>query len=649
MNENTPRHPISFWSVVAIMTAFAAFYLSTFSPFVLTLPVLFVASLLLPYRFERDAAHIWGLRLLVYAGFAVLGRAPTGMPGYFVDAQAFTTAGLIAGGELILQSFRQPPKGARFDPWIVTLSGVIFLIACNSFRDHIWLMAPLYMMSMLLSLADLRPRASSSSPLSTMRRVGAIFISVVLGAFLHQMLWAYRGSIMSLGAQLLTAQSSMPQTVGVADNPQLSSSFARGTSTARLIRIEGTLNDPRLRAAGFDTYSNGIWGPAISSRFSSSKPLAPALPKDTREEDEESQTRPRTQANAKLTMLRDSGTVLFAPLNSWAIMPDVGQSFNWDRFQGPFVTEEPPPVNYYVINSKRELYNFQVDQGPLCVAPSLAQRQKLLDVPDEIDPAVVELAQQITRGAKTRFEKASMIVDYLFRTNKYSLEFVRGSQDPISDFVLNKRAAHCQYFASATTIMLRAVGIPARYATGYFAHEKAEDGSTIVRGRDAHAWTEAYFDKIGWVVLDATPPSGRADPAVSPSPWYEKSLEKAQDNFARVRAWFGNLTQLQIGGIIVAILLLWAADRWRQARKKARKRAATLALPAEFAPLVRRFEKLLTKRGVTPTSELPWSEAVPNEMEKEREWIDDYNRARFDSAGEMKVEELERELQKLEK
>ncbi|RYG75614.1 transglutaminase domain-containing protein, partial [bacterium] len=505
MNESTPRPPVSIWSIVSVLVAFAALYLSTDSPYVLTLPVLYIASFLLPYRFSRDAANIWGLRLLVYAGFAILGRTPTPNSGTFIsiDAMAFTSAGLIAGGELVLQSFRQPPQGARFDPWIVSLSSIILLIACNSFRDHIWFLAPLYMLTMLLSLTDLRPQAGGTSVLSNIRRLGMLSIAVVIGAAMHQALWAYRGNIMSLGARLVSSQNAAPQTAGVADNPQLNSSFAAGTSTARLLRIDGSLNDSHLRAASFDIYSNGTWGPAITSRFSTSKPLDSALPKDTREEDSKGNTRPRNKTDAKITVLRDSNFVLFAPLNSWAIMPEVGQSFNWDRYQGPFVTEEPPPVIYYVTNSKVEKYGFQVEQGPLCVAPDAEQKEVLKAVPREIDPRVVELAQRVTQGGKTQLEKASMVVDYLFTNNKYSLDFVRGAQDPINDFILNKRAAHCQYFASATAIMLRAVGIPARYATGYYAHEKAEDGSTIVRGRDAHAWTEAYFDNLGWIRLDA--------------------------------------------------------------------------------------------------------------------------------------------------
>lgn len=56
---------------------------------------------------------------------------------------------------------------------------------------------------------------------------------------------------------------------------------------------------------------------------------------------------------------------------------------------------------------------------------------------------------------------------------------------------------------------LRAHGIPARYAEGYYISEQAladsEDGNVSVLGEDAHGWTEVYFDGIGWLPVDVTP------------------------------------------------------------------------------------------------------------------------------------------------
>jgi hypothetical protein len=76
---------------------------------------------------------------------------------------------------------------------------------------------------------------------------------------------------------------------------------------------------------------------------------------------------------------------------------------------------------------------------------------------------------------------------------------------PLGQFLLRRRAGHCEYFATATTLMLRRVGVPARYAVGYAVDEGAEDGkSFIVRQRHAHAWCLAWIDGQ-WRDVDTTP------------------------------------------------------------------------------------------------------------------------------------------------
>ena len=57
----------------------------------------------------------------------------------------------------------------------------------------------------------------------------------------------------------------------------------------------------------------------------------------------------------------------------------------------------------------------------------------------------------------------------------------------MSRFLLRTRSGHCEYFATATVLLLRQLGIPARYAVGYAVHE-ATGRKYVVRQRDAHAW-----------------------------------------------------------------------------------------------------------------------------------------------------------------
>src|SRR5260370_17591950 len=70
----------------------------------------------------------------------------------------------------------------------------------------------------------------------------------------------------------------------------------------------------------------------------------------------------------------------------------------------------------------------------------------------------------------------------------------------------DKRAGHCEYFASAMTVMLRSVGIPARIANGFLTGEYNDvGGDFIVRASDAHSWFEVFFPTYGWLTFDPTP------------------------------------------------------------------------------------------------------------------------------------------------
>lgn len=81
--------------------------------------------------------------------------------------------------------------------------------------------------------------------------------------------------------------------------------------------------------------------------------------------------------------------------------------------------------------------------------------------------------------------------------------------DPIAYFLTDSRKGNAVLYASATVQALRAHGIPARYAEGYYLPiaktQSSADGTAALTGQDAHAWAEVYFDGIGWLPVDATP------------------------------------------------------------------------------------------------------------------------------------------------
>ena len=637
-----------FWLIASNITAMLAFTISTVSPLGLIVVAGYALALLAPNRMPRDSANIWGLRLFIYAMGAVLGQSIRS-PFNFYDARAFLTVGLILGGELVLQTLREPPRGLRYDPAILLLSGLLFLIACNTLGGHIFLMAPIYVFTLVMAMNQNRIGAKSSVLVLT-TRVGIVAIAVTLGTAVHNTLWSNRSNIMALGARLLSSGNyqNSGSDANMGENPQMGSSFAQGASTSRLMRIKGNLGEQHLRGAAFDLYQNGTWGPKISLRNAD----VAALPTETRETvDGTSSGDVRTDIDASITMLRPSDQVLYAPLNVHALVPGEGaDSFNWARYAGPLKTEsELLPVTFGIINSRQVLDGVELEQGPLCVAPDAGRRARLLVVPPEIDSKVKELTAVATLEATTQPEKIIAIVEYLQANHKYSLNFARGDGDPINEFLLSKKSAHCQYFAASAVMMMRIAGIPARYVSGFYAHEAEDDGSIIVRGRDAHAWAEAYVDGVGWVTVDATPADGRADPAANPLPFYQKPLENLIDWWGRVRAWFSRLTTVQILGLMTVVLIIWGAERYRQSWRRARIKARAAQIPLALAPLAKRFERTLAKRGITLSPGQPWSESLPPDWEREARWVELYNRLRFARGDEDGLGELARELEALEK
>ena len=111
---------------------------------------------------------------------------------------------------------------------------------------------------------------------------------------------------------------------------------------------------------------------------------------------------------------------------------------------------------------------------------------------------------QPTLSAQQKIQRVSAFFAENFR---YSLIQRDAAQDitPLARFLTETRTGHCEYFATATALLLRAAGIPTRYASGYAVEEYSflED-AYLVRQRHAHAWALALVDGQ-WQEVDTTP------------------------------------------------------------------------------------------------------------------------------------------------
>lgn len=132
-------------------------------------------------------------------------------------------------------------------------------------------------------------------------------------------------------------------------------------------------------------------------------------------------------------------------------------------------------------------------------------------LPEDRDRRIDQLAADITRGASATIDVARRIESHLRQNYAYSLSLHRvEDEDPVADFLFNTRAGHCEYFATAMTLLLRARGVPARLVNGFQMGEySALSDSYTVRQSDAHSWVEVYFPQHGWVTFDPTPAAGQ--------------------------------------------------------------------------------------------------------------------------------------------
>lgn len=87
-------------------------------------------------------------------------------------------------------------------------------------------------------------------------------------------------------------------------------------------------------------------------------------------------------------------------------------------------------------------------------------------------------------------------------------------EDFVSYFLTESHEGYCMHFASAATLILRHIGIPARYVTGYVADVPAS-GHVNVPDSAAHAWVEIYLDGYGWEPVEVTPAYAGSNPGQS--------------------------------------------------------------------------------------------------------------------------------------
>ena len=205
------------------------------------------------------------------------------------------------------------------------------------------------------------------------------------------------------------------------------------------------------------------------------------------------------------------------------------------------------------------VWGWTVDADPPFVAGGRSAGVPPDDVdtwlPPELDPRIRALARELGAGRSALDAAEAKLSGW-----RYTREPTRVTADPLVTFLFDRRAGHCEHFASALGVLLRGAGLPARVITGYATAEQA-DGAWVVRRLNAHAWVEVWIDGA-WETVDATPgPLARpASPRIDP----QQALERWTE-WDRLAWW-------ALVRVVAPVCLFGAAI------------AAIVALAARFAP-----------------------------------------------------------------
>ncbi len=135
--------------------------------------------------------------------------------------------------------------------------------------------------------------------------------------------------------------------------------------------------------------------------------------------------------------------------------------------------------------------------------------ERYLGLPDSTPERVERKAAEVAGDEDNAYDKARAIEQYLESNKRYSLTVEQPDGNVADTFLFEMDAGYCVYYATTMAVMLRAEGVPARFATGYTTGQQVGDGEYVVRGLNSHAWVEVYFPETGWVRFDPTPSGPR--------------------------------------------------------------------------------------------------------------------------------------------
>ncbi|MCL6456685.1 MAG: transglutaminase domain-containing protein [Gorillibacterium sp.] len=212
---------------------------------------------------------------------------------------------------------------------------------------------------------------------------------------------------------------------------------------------------------------------------------------------------------------------------------DVG-TLNWDPASSELQLSELAPSSSKLAKQPKQYSVISqmpiLDEAGLRTALANFDKTQLADylqLPDNLPQRVKQLALDITTDATTPYDKVKAVEVYLQSTYPYTNEpneHKGGSTDFVDKFLFETMEGYCDYFSTSMAVLVRSLGMPARWVKGFTSGTSERDSSIpeeVMRGEfadtdpdgagtytvhnsNAHSWVEVYFEGWGWVPFEPT-------------------------------------------------------------------------------------------------------------------------------------------------
>lgn len=622
------------WLTLMTLVAFLAVYLldahrTYISPALPSLLAIALLSYIVPFRLSKNFTRAIVIRVIVLSFLIITNRhrAPIEQINMF-DVRTTFWVGNFAMAELTIRHWMRLSH-REFLRWMFGLTGLAMLSASSTMDDQYFLfLMPVYSFALFMVL-QWSVHSTEGLPKRAFRinQSFALGLSTVLflSATCVYIIVRHRDAIALFGSRMLSG--TMSESVsGLSAAPSLRQVTALREDPSRVMLVDGQGDMTHLRGIAFDVYRASSWLPTIDRR---NFELIPYTTFDITAED----------SILNITRLGTQHSTVFFPLHCAGLRFHEPIGLYYDKTRSTLRSDAPLPDTYSVLMKNEENH-----QGVFCQPPAAEERQRLMFVAEEIDPQIRELAFKITKDKFTIEERVLAIQDYLISNHSYSLDFRSGKEEPLSKFLLEKQSAHCELFATAATILCRYAGVPARYVVGYYGHEVNDKGQTVIRQRDAHAWSEYWVDGKGWYILETTPGDGLPSQTATDIPPFERFKEWVQDHSLVLQAWVSRNWQKVLALVLSLALPGLLVYRWlkkrRLALQKARDEEFHYSQPSNDIRLLgQRFQKVALRFGIQFPQSSTWGNhllQLANNAETSRiplqamqGFVDLYTRANF--------------------